>query len=150
MATCGCDKCRRDPRAGASEAEAAAIPPPGRPKKPPRGARRRSHAGALRPRLPEIGRLREDDLDAAVLRLAHAVGGRDAVVVFAASADGHLLPRHAQAGQSVGDVVGAPLGEPLVVPRRTRPVGIAGNLDRDRAAGRNAAAACWIIACPQA
>jgi hypothetical protein len=81
--------------------------------------------------------LREDDLDAAVLRLAHAVGGRNALVVLAAAADHHLLARYAEPGQGVGDVVGAPLGEPLVVAGRARGVGVAGHLDlhRGRAGG---------------
>src|SRR5580700_9802648 len=77
-------------------------------------------------------RLWEDDLDPAVLRLTHAVGGRNTLVVLAAAADHHRLPRHTEAGQSVGDVVGTPLGQPLIVPGRTGCVGVAGNLDLHR------------------
>src|SRR5204863_7866379 len=79
--------------------------------------------------------LREDDLDAAVLRLAHAVRSRYALVVLAATADRHLLPGYAEPDHGVGDGVGTALGEPLVVAGRARGIGVAGDLDRDRSAG---------------
>src|SRR5437763_17184027 len=91
----------------------------------------RRSAGAVRAPATSLETvLREDDLDAAVLRLAHAIGGRNALVVLAAAADDHGLTGHARLRQGVCDVVGAPLGEPLVVASRTRSVGIAGDLDR--------------------
>src|SRR5215469_15777780 len=46
------------------------------------------------------------DLDATVLWFTNAIRGRYTVVVFAASADRHLLARHAHSGQRFGDVVG--------------------------------------------
>src|SRR5437764_15371562 len=79
--------------------------------------------------------LRPDDLDAAVLRLAYTVGGRYALVVLAAAADVHGLARDAEPAQRVGDVVSAPLGEPLVVAGGARGVGVAGHVDRDHASG---------------
>jgi hypothetical protein len=59
----------------------------------------------------------ENDLDAAVLRLAHAGGGRHPVVVLAAAADRHLVARHAEAGERACDVAGAPFRQALVVSR---------------------------------
>src|SRR5207248_166490 len=80
-------------------------------------------------------RLREDDLDAAVLRLAHAIRSRHALVVLAAATDRHLLTWYAEPQHRGGDSVGAPLGEPLVVASRARGVGVSGDLDRDRPTG---------------
>src|SRR5438105_4206073 len=79
--------------------------------------------------------LREDDLDAAVLRLADTVGGRHAVVVLAAAADRHVAARDTEFRQSAGDRVGAALGETLVVARRAGAIGIPGDLDLHPAAG---------------
>src|SRR5437660_611183 len=62
----------------------------------------------------------EDDLDAAVLPLAHAVCGRHAQVALAAAADHHVGAGHAEPGQRIGDRVGAALGEALVVAGRAR------------------------------
>src|ERR1051326_5576433 len=57
----------------------------------------------------------EDDLDPAVLRLAHAVCGRHALVVLATAADCHLVARDTLADERGGDRIGAAFGEPLVV-----------------------------------
>ena len=70
-------------------------------KKPPRQARRLgSGRGPFGPGSVSAIALREDDLDAAVLRLADTVGGRHALVVLAVAADRHRLARHAEAGSA--------------------------------------------------
>jgi len=60
-------------------------------------------------------RLRENDLDAPVLRLAHAWRRWDARVVHAAACDNHIAARHAEPFEGGRHRVGAPFGKPLVV-----------------------------------
>src|SRR6516164_9875574 len=76
---------------------------------------------------PDRTRLREHDLDSAVLRLAYAWGRRYAQIIHAATADNHVAARHAEPFERGGDRVGTPLGQPLVVAGRPRGVGEAGN-----------------------
>src|SRR5262249_3783530 len=76
------------------------------------------------PALLALKCLRPDDLDATVLRLAHTIGGRHALVVLAAAAHIHGLPGHTQAAHSVSDVVGTPLREPLIVANRAGRIGV--------------------------
>src|SRR6516162_2988090 len=80
-------------------------------------------------------RLREHDLDAAVLRFAYAWRRRHAQVVHAATTDDHIAARHAETLERSRDRVGAPLGQPLVVAGRPRGVGEAGNRELHAAAG---------------
>src|SRR5205085_3413724 len=56
----------------------------GKEKPPCRARRLEGCRGLLGPGGIVLDRLREDDLDAAVLRLAHAIGGRNTLVVLAA------------------------------------------------------------------
>ena len=72
--------------------------------------------------------LREDDLDAAILRLAYAVRCWNAQVVLAAAGDHHVAARDAEPFEGGGNGVGAPLGKPLVVAGRSRSIGVAGYL----------------------
>src|SRR5690349_18008355 len=96
---------------------------PGQRKTAARSAAVRGSAGASwAPAISVETALREDDLDAAVLRFADAIGSRNALVVLAAAADDHGLAGHTRLRQGVRDVVGAPFGEPLVVASRTRGV----------------------------
>ena len=75
----------------------------------------------------------QDDLDAAVLRLADAVGGRDQGAAFAEGLDRHGGAGDAAALQLGGDRGGAALRQRLVVLRRAGAVGVAGDLDPGRA-----------------
>jgi hypothetical protein len=89
-----------------------------------------------------------DDLDAAVLRLADAVGRRDPQVVLAASGDHETGLRHPILHQHGGDGVGPALGQSLVVIGRARGVGIPGDLQVTGDPARYAFAACPIISRP--
>ena len=81
-----------------------------------RSGRRGPHPGPRNLQRRETA-LREDDLDPAVLRLAHAVRRRHTEVVLAAAGYDHIAARDTEVFESGGDGVGAPLGEPLVVAR---------------------------------
>src|SRR5689334_3310596 len=72
--------------------------------------------------------LREDDLDAAVLRLAYAWCRWNTGVVHAAAGDDHVAAGYAKPFERDCHRIGPPFGEPLVVARRARQVGIAGDL----------------------
>jgi hypothetical protein len=89
-----------------------------------------------------------DDLDAAVLRLADAVGRRDPQVVLAASGDHESVLRHPVVHQHARDGVGPALGQSLVVIGRARGVGIPGDLQVTGDPARWAFAACPIISRP--
>src|SRR6516225_767038 len=82
----------------------------------------------------ETALLREDDLDAPVLRLAHTWRRRYAQIVEAVTGNGHVTARYTQRGKTGRHGIGAPLGEPLVVGVRAGGVGVAVDLDLDRAA----------------
>ena len=62
-------------------------------------------------------RLREDDLDPAILRLANAWRRGNARIVHAATGDGHVAAWHTKPFERGGDGIGTPFGEPLVVAR---------------------------------
>src|SRR5215831_19560865 len=62
--------------------------------------------------------LLDDDFDAAVLRLAHAVGGRNQEALLAHADYGNGLRRHAVAHQGVLDRIGAPERQRHVVALR--------------------------------
>src|ERR1700730_6106761 len=110
---------------------------PGRPCR-----KRRSYSSSPPRSSPPGGRMRgapapalwEDDFDPAVLRLAHALRGGHSRVVLAAATDRHVAARNSHIRQRIRDVVGTPYGEPLVVTRRPGEIGIAGDLDANRAA----------------
>src|SRR4051794_3043190 len=75
--------------------------------------------GAVAPGIGGSGTaLGNDDLDAPVLRLTHAVRRRHPEIVLAAAADRHVAARYTQSLKGGGDSIGAPLGEPLVVAGR--------------------------------
>jgi hypothetical protein len=63
----------------------------------------------------ETALLREEDLDAPVLRLTDTQRRRHAQIVEAATADRHIATRHAESGHTTRHGIGAPLGEPLIV-----------------------------------
>jgi hypothetical protein len=70
---------------------------------------------------PRVGSeifLREDDLYAPVLRLAHARCCWHARIVHAATGYDHVGACHTEGGQCVGYGIRPPLGEPLVVAGR--------------------------------
>src|SRR5215831_6411956 len=75
----------------------------------------------------------EEDLDATVLRLAHTGCGWHARIVHAATGHDHIAARHALGRQSVGDGIGTPLRKSLIVAGRAREIGIACDLQPDRA-----------------
>jgi len=63
----------------------------------------------------ETALLREEDLDAPVLRLAHTERRWHAQIVVAATADRHIAARDAEGHHTSRHGIGAPLGEPLIV-----------------------------------
>ena len=65
--------------------------------------------------LSETALLREEDLDAPVLRLAHTERRWHAQIVVAATADRHIAARDAEGHHTSRHGIGAPLGEPLIV-----------------------------------
>src|SRR5687767_8384296 len=73
--------------------------------------------------------LLNDDLDAAVLRLAHAVAGLDQEALLAAADHADRLRRHAFTHQGVLDGVGTTQRQRHVVALRARRVGVAGGGD---------------------
>src|SRR5713101_9045522 len=73
--------------------------------------------------------LLDDDLDAAVLRLAHVVAGRHQELALALADDADRLGRHALADQRVLDRVGTPQRQRHVVALRSRRVGMTGRRD---------------------
>ena len=85
-----------------------------------------------------------DDLDAAVLRLAHAVGGLDERLARRADRSDRR-GRHAVLDQRILDRVGATQRQRHVVVFRARRVGMAGSGDPGAPVDLKAAAACWIV-----
>src|SRR4051794_25273020 len=81
-------------------------------------------------RLTRIERLLlQNDLDSAVLRLAHALGRRHQRVRLAEALDADRGTRHAVADEFVGDVLRPADREALVVACRPGQVGVAVDLD---------------------
>jgi hypothetical protein len=80
-----------------------------------------ANRGGASPRSPKRPRvrseifLREEDLDAPVLRLAYAIRRRHTEIVLTATDDGHVAARHAECCQSIGHGVCPPLRKPLIV-----------------------------------
>src|SRR5712691_737557 len=99
----------RSPRPDIEAALTPANPKSGPPGTNVRAAKRKRPG--LSPAAPEFSLrivLLDDDLDAAVLRLAHTVGGRHQQALLAHADDRDRLRRHALAHQRVLDRIGAP------------------------------------------
>ena len=89
--------------------------------------------------------LLDDDLDAAVLRLAHAVAGLHEQALLAAANDRDRLRRHALTHQGVLHRVRATQRQCHVVGLRAGRVGVAGRRDSSIAPVLKASAACLIV-----
>src|SRR5207244_11853487 len=76
--------------------------------------------------------LREEDLDAPVLRLTHTRSRRHARIVHATTDDSHVGARDAEGGERIRYSISPSLGEPLVVAGRAREVGVTRDLEPHR------------------